>query len=109
MADEKDRLGKKLKDREKAEEDLFFEKQDAEKLARLKATAEQAIAAPPPGKGFCPWCNTPLVHVKMHGIGVEQCPKDCGIWLAADQVETLAQREHDGWLAKYFYRPRLDG
>jgi hypothetical protein len=109
MEDPKDRLGKKLKDKEKAEEDLFFERQDAETLARLKAKQEAPLETRHPGQGNCPWCNTPLVHVKLHGIGVEQCPKDCGIWLPANQVETLAQREHDGWLAKYFYRPRLDG
>jgi Transcription factor zinc-finger len=109
MEDTKDRLGKKLSEREKAEEDRFFEQQEQEKIAKLKAAQEAAMAAPVPGKGNCPWCGTPLAHVKLHGIGVEQCPKDCGIWLAVDQVETLAQREHDGWLAKYFYRPRLDG
>ncbi len=109
MEDPKDRLGKKLQDREKAAEDTYFEEQERAKLAKLKAVQAAPPAAGAPGQGNCPWCGTPLVHVKLHGIGVEQCPKDCGIWLPANQVETLAQREHDGWLAKYFYRPRLDG
>lgn len=106
MEDPKDRLGNKLKQREKAEEDRYFDEQERQKLAKLKEAQATAAA---PAKGACPWCGTPLAHVKLHGIGVEQCPKDCGIWLPLDQVETLAQREHDGWLSKYFFRPRLDG
>jgi hypothetical protein len=109
MEDNKDRLGKKLSEREKAEEDRYFQEQEREKIAKLRA-AQQADPEPlATGKGNCPWCGTPLVHVKLHGIAAEQCPKDCGVWLPANQVETLAQRERDGWLAKYFYRPRLDG
>lgn len=109
MEDPKDRLGKKLEEREKAEEDRYFAEQEKDKLAKLKAAQDAPLATQPPGQGNCPWCGTALVHVKLHGIGVEQCPKDCGIWLPANQVETLAQREQDGWLSKYFYRPRLDG
>lgn len=106
MEDPKDRLGKKLQDREKAAEDQYIEEQERLKLEAARAAQ---VTAPAPGKGNCPWCGTPLMHVKLHGIGVEQCPKDCGIWIALNEVETLAERERDGWLSKYFYRPRLDG
>ena len=36
MADEKDRLGEKLHQKEKAEEDRYFAKRDRELLARLR-------------------------------------------------------------------------
>lgn len=109
MPDEKDRLGKKLSEREKAEEDRYFAKRDQEALERLRrqqaAAGNQATADAT--RMRCPKDGAALATQEREGVSVDGCPACHGVWLDAGELETLAQRERDSWLGRLFFRPRL--
>ena len=78
MADEKDRLGDKLHDKERGEEDRYFRERERallDKLKQQKAGAAGSVAAP---------------H-----------PKD-----DSSEAETAAGREKDSWLGRLVFRRR---
>ena len=106
MEDSKDRLGKRLEEKGKGEEDHFFAKKDREAVARLKLEASRDVV--PSALGHCPRCGAALVATKLHGVELQECPVDCGHWLDKGELEIVAQREHDSWLGRLFYRPKLD-
>ncbi|MGE0681126.1 MAG: zf-TFIIB domain-containing protein [Candidatus Binatia bacterium] len=101
--DEKDRLGAKLREKEKAEEDRYFARRDKELLEKLKQQqaepqeAEQALMR-------CPKCGAKLNTVKHHDVTVEECPACQGMWLDRGELEILAQRENEGWLSRFVRR-----
>jgi hypothetical protein len=103
MVDEKDKLGEKLHQKEKAEEDRYFAERDRAAIEKLRR-AETAAARPPGMR--CPKCGAALAPVKHHGLMVEECPTCHGVWLDAGELEQIAQRERDSWLGRLFYRPR---
>src|SRR4029453_8336741 len=106
MAD-KDRLGKRLREREQGEEERYFGEVEREKIARLKKA--QSLDVVEAALGHCPRCGTALNPIKLHGVEALECPKDCGHWLDKGELETVARREHDSWLRRLFYQPRLGG
>jgi hypothetical protein len=104
--DEKDRLGGKLKEKEKAEEDRYFAERDRHLLDKLRqqqlsaeetAVRQQALMR-------CPKCGEKLVSLQHHEVTVEECPACRGMWLDRGELETLAQRENESWLARFFRR-----
>jgi DNA repair exonuclease SbcCD ATPase subunit len=101
--DDKDRLGKKLTEKERAEEGRFFAERDREALRKLQ---EKAAATAVPAQGACPRCSQPLRTVKHHGVGVEECPTGHGMWLDQGEIEVIASRERDSWLGRLFYLPK---
>ncbi|HLK12771.1 MAG TPA: zf-TFIIB domain-containing protein [Candidatus Binatia bacterium] len=106
--DEKDRLGEKLQDKERAEEDRYFKKRDQELLAKLR-TSQRAAGEDEVrelARDRCPRCGARLAAVKHHGVAVEECPAGHGTWVDHGSLETIAQRERDSWLGRYFYRPK---
>lgn len=101
--DEKDRLGGKLREREKAEEDRYFAERDKELLEKMKqqqAEAQEAKEA----LMRCPKCGTKLSTVEHHEVTVEECPSCQGMWLDRGELEILAQRENEGWLSRLVRR-----
>ena len=62
---EKDRLGEKLHQKEKAEEDRYFAERDKELLEKLR---HEKVAQ------RCPTCGTALIAVERHGKTVHECP-----------------------------------
>lgn len=104
--DEKDKLGTKLRDKEKAEEDRYFAQRDRELLEKLKqekaATEETALSQQ--ARMRCPKCGTKLAAIEHHSVTVEECPSCHGMWLDRGELETLAQREKEGWLARFIRR-----
>jgi Transcription factor zinc-finger len=100
MTDEgKDRLGEKLKKRERAEEDLFFAEKDREALERLRAERTAEHRAP----GNCPRCGETLRGEDRHGVGVDVCPRGHGMWLDAGELAVIAKREKDSWLTRLIH------
>ncbi len=98
MSGDKDRLGDKLRKKEKAEEDLYFARQDKKKLEELKATQDADIP-----RGRCPRCGQELVEVDREKVKVDVC-KDCrGIWLDAGELEALQreQADHESWFSHW--------
>lgn len=102
MDDSKDRLGKKLEEREKAAEETWIAEQEKAKLAKLRR--EQAATAHRP---ICPKCGAELRWATHHGICVDECPNGHGLWIASDEIATLAQRERDSWIGRYVFQPKL--
>jgi ribosomal protein L37AE/L43A len=108
MVDEKDRLGEKLRSKQKAEEDRFFSDRDKaliEKLRREKSAA-QAEQARDTALMRCPKCGEKLVEMTQAEVVVDECPACGGMWLDKGELETLASRERDSWLGRFFFRPR---
>ena len=99
MADEKDRLGEKLHQKEKAEEDRYFAERDRELLERLRRQKEAESLS-------CPRCGKALSPVVYRGVTVDQCPACEGVWLDRGELEALAPRERGSWLGRFFYRPK---
>ena len=109
MADQKDRLGDILKDRERAEEELFFKKREEEALAKLRQSQRTAREdeVQELARDRCPRCGERLARVKLHGVEVDECPAGHGTWLDREELEGLANRERDSWLGRYFFRPKV--
>jgi hypothetical protein len=106
MADEKDRLGDKLHQKEKAEEDRYFKEQEKAAIERLRQRGAKGEPGAPAAKLDCPKDGTPLLAIDHHGVLVEECPTCHGMWLDAGELQTVASRERDSWLGRLFYRPR---
>ncbi len=100
MADDKDRLGDKLHQREKADEDRYFAQRDRELLAKLRK--ERSGAAPL----TCPRCSTALQSIEHHDVVVDECPSCHGVWLDHGELRALAPRERESWIGRFLYRPK---
>ena len=95
MADEKDRLGDRLKERERAQEDNYFAQQEKVAIEKLRqATTGGAVAA------VCPRCGAGLEQVDEVGVKIDRCPAGHGMWLDTGELELIAQREKDSWLGR---------
>lgn len=104
MAEEKDRLGEKLRDLERGREDDYFARRDRELIEKLRKEKEAAAeAAEREGsRGRCPRCGTKLTQRALQGITVDECPACGGVWLDRGELETLAgEVEPEGsWLVR---------
>ena len=104
MATEKDRLGDKLRDAEKAQEDLYFAKRDKELIEKLRRQKEEAfkddlkVAA----ALVCPRCGQALEAKVEHGVRLDECPGCGGLWLDKGEFEVLAEHEAAGWFGRLF-------
>jgi len=99
--DDKDRLKKKLDERERASEEGFFAEREREALRRLREKGPSPLV-----DCDCPRCGTALVAVKHHGVSIEECPNGHGMWLDQGQIEVIADRERDSWLGRLFHMPK---
>ena len=104
--DEKDRLGDKLREKERADEDRYFAQRDKEMLDKLKQqqAGSQEAALQQQALMRCPKCGTQLNTVQHNEVTVEECPSCQGMWLDRGELETLAQRENEGWLTRFVRR-----
>jgi hypothetical protein len=93
ILDEKDRLGNKLRDLEKAREDQYAAERDRElveklrqKQTELRKAATEATAA----MGIlCPRCQRALVP-KAHGdVTMMVCPGDDGAWFDGEALKVV--------------------
>jgi uncharacterized protein with PIN domain len=103
MSSDKDKLGEKLHEKERAEEDRYFQEHERELVEKLR---KKQSAQGHETHGLCPRCGERLASVKEHGVTVEECPAGHGLWVDRGEIETIAQRERDSWLGRFFYRPR---
>lgn len=106
VTDEKDRLGDKLREREKAEEDRYFAERDRILLEKLREQRVATQAAAGPEQNRCPRCGAPLDMVDHLGVTIDQCPAGHGMWLDQGELEVLAGRERDSWLGRLFGRAK---
>src|SRR6185503_10555385 len=98
MSDEKDRLGNKLREKQRAEEDRYFAEQDREKLAKLRGQPQDAPSAQ---LGLCPRCGIQLNQRDLHGVSIDECARCHGIWLDKGELESVVKREDEGWAHRW--------
>jgi hypothetical protein len=108
MADEKDRLGDKLKEKRKADEDRYFAERDKALLEKLRqqslgAEEEKARAT---ALMRCPKCGEKLATRDVKSVTIDECPSGHGMWLDTGELEQLAERERDSWLGRLFLSPK---
>ena len=80
MGDEKDRLGDKLRQKEKAEEDRFFAERDKALVEKLRREQTATAPQPAPAEPLCPKDGSRLTTAEEHGVTVERCPSRHGMW-----------------------------
>jgi len=99
---EKDRLGTKLRDKEKAEEDNYFARRDRELIEKMKQqkTSEAETTSRQQALMRCPKDGDTLVARQQREVTVEECPTCRGMWLDRGELETLAKHENEGWLTR---------
>jgi hypothetical protein len=104
MASEKDRLGEKLHDAEKAREDQFFAKRDKELIEKLRHDQEKEFKQDLKAAGTmtCPRCGGALRARTEHDVRLDECPACGGLWLDRGEFEALARREEEGWFGRLF-------
>lgn len=101
---EKDPFGDKLREKERAEEDLYFAKRDRELLQKMRGQddAGREATAREIARGRCPKCGSPLASRVVDDIAIQECASCRGIWLNQDELATLSQRESESWLGRFF-------
>lgn len=95
MSDEKDRLKEQLRKRETAEEDRYFAEQSRKQIEKLRQTRAKST-----GTAGCPRCGDALEVKQEHGIAVDACPRGHGIWLDQGELDLIAKRQGESWLAR---------
>lgn len=108
MANEKDRLGDKLRDAERGQEEQYFAERDRQLIAKLKTGKEQEHEEDVRSevRGRCPLDGERLQSRKLHGVAIEECPVCKGMWLDAGEWKTLAERERGGFFGRWFLGDR---
>lgn len=101
---EKDPFGDKLKDKERAEEDLYFAKRDRELLDKIRGEDEagREAATRELALGRCPRCGERLTHRSIERVDIDECASCHGIWLDKGELEALSGRESESWLGRLF-------
>jgi hypothetical protein len=89
VPDEKDRLGEKLQNLEKAREDQWAAQRDRELMEQLRRKQSKKAAKT---AGFlCPHCQQQLVKGENGGIAMLTCPTD-GAWIDKSELDKLLHR-----------------
>ena len=103
---DKDRLGDKLRDVERAHEDLYFAERDRKLVEKLRSAkegeAEEALKDA--ARNRCPKCATRLQPQTLHEVTVDECPSCHGMWVDHGELDELARRENEGWIARWLRR-----
>jgi transposase-like protein len=79
-SDNKDRLGDKLHDVEKAREDQWARKSDADLIEKMRKRL---------GQTACPNCKQYLVPKTEAGVSMYACPQGHGAWLDETSLKSV--------------------
>ena len=91
-------------DKPSRNEDEYFAREEHERLARLRAkeAADRVAAERKSHHLRCPKCGATLQSEHFHGVQVERCPEDGGIWLDAGEIDLLMKHEDHSVLRRVF-------
>jgi ribosomal protein L37AE/L43A len=104
---EKDRLGEKLREVERGREDQYFAERDRKLIEERRRLREHAVSSEVEAEirqaalMRCPKCGQKLVQRRLHGVTVDSCPACQGMWLGKGELEAIAHRENEGWIARW--------
>jgi uncharacterized protein len=89
-------------DKPSKNEEEYFARQDAELLMKEREIrAKAALAAERRSHvGRCPHCGATLERIELHGVQVERCPEDGGMWLEAGELEQLSKHHDPGLMGR---------
>jgi hypothetical protein len=101
---EKDPFGDKLREKERADEDLYFAKRDRQLMEKLRQQDDAGREAELQdlARGRCPRCGERLTHRVIEDVEVDECASHHGMWLDRGELEILSQREGESWLGRLF-------
>jgi uncharacterized protein len=91
-------------DRKKALEEEYFRRKEREAIEKLRAkmTAEEQEKAAAEAALQCPRCDGQLKAVMFEGVEIDACDKCGGVWLDANELQALTQRDERGWFGRMF-------
>lgn len=83
-------------------EDEYFAREDAERLARLRAKEQAEHQAVERRRHHmkCPKCGADLHSETFHGIQVDRCPECHGIWLDNGELALLMKHDDPGAISR---------
>ena len=84
MDDEKDRLGDKLHELEKAREDQWAHAEDQRLMDKLRQRHTADL--------HCPHCSSKLAAHAANGVAALACPKGHGGWVDHETLQHLRRR-----------------
>ena len=91
-----------MTDKPSRNEDEYFAREEAERLARLRAKgrAEQSAAERKSHFMKCPKDGSDLRTEAFHGIEIDRCPECNGIWLDGGEIALLLKEDDPGALGR---------
>jgi len=117
MSDEKDRLGDKLHEVEKAREDQWAAELDRRLLEKLRKKRKEPQAAAESAREvsetadsrskLCPHCRKPLNPVEREGMTAWTCPSEAGAWLERSTLEAVLDKAKTP--RSFFWRAKSGG
>ncbi len=91
-----------MSDKPSKNEDEYFARQDAEKLAQLRAKEERERSTAERKSHYmkCPKDGSNLRAIEFHGVQVDHCDECGGLWLDHGEVDVLMKDEDPGLFRK---------
>lgn len=79
-------------------EDEYFAREDAEKIARIRAREERERLEAERKSHFmkCPKDGADLRTIEFHGVQVDTCDTCGGLWLDRGEIDALMKHEDAG-------------
>lgn len=89
-------------DKPSRNEDEYFAREEAERLAKLRARdrAEQTAAERKSHYMKCPKDGGDLQTEAFHGVQIDRCPECQGIWLDGGEIALLMKSDDPGLLGR---------
>ena len=105
---DRDPLVEKLRLKEHGEEDTYFLRRDRELIARLQARhREQEEQSRTAARAHAvSGVRRAADRSRRRGVTTEVCPRGHGLWVPANGLETIHEREHDAWFDRYVHMRR---
>ncbi|MGH7560084.1 MAG: zf-TFIIB domain-containing protein [Gemmatimonadales bacterium] len=91
-----------MSDKPSRNEDEYFAREEAEKIARLRAQEERSRIATERKSHYmkCPKDGSDLKTIEFHAIQVDHCGECGGLWLDRGEVDVLLKHEDPGLFRK---------
>ncbi len=101
---EKDRFGEQLRKKERGEEAQYFGKRDRELTEKKHPPVERPddVSTREAALRRCPECAKRLANRRFDAIALAECPYCRGIWMSRDGIESVARRESESFLGRFF-------
>ena len=93
-----------MTDKPSKNEEEYFATQEREKLTKVREEARRAALSTERKSHFmkCPKCGADLVTEDLHGVQVDRCPEDNGIWLDAGEIDAVSAHQDQGLIGRVF-------